>query len=58
MTEDFEKETRVSIGDVAGRMLMALDLDGERRFLRCDKEGYLLCKVVMVDEEEVEVAEE
>lgn len=46
-------EERVSIGDVPARMLMGIDEDGNRRFLRCDEEGFLLCKVVDVEEAEV-----
>ena len=52
-----ELETRVEVGDVPARMLTALDLSGKRRFLRCDKDGFLLCKVVQVDEEELEVVD-
>jgi len=51
-------ESRIEIDGIPGRMLMALDLEGNKRFLRCDEDGFLLCKVVQVDEEELEVAEE
>ena len=58
MSREEEREERVAIDDVPGRMLMGLDLNGDKRFLRCDDEGFLLCKVVLIGEEEVEVAEE
>ena len=44
-------EERVAIGDVPARMLMGIDEDGNRRFLRCDEDGFLLCKVVAEEEE-------
>ena len=56
--EQDEKESRVAVDDVPGRMLMALDRAGNKRFLRCDEDGFLLCKVVQVDEEELEVSED
>lgn len=57
-TFEEEKENRVAIDDVPGRMLMGLDTNGQKRFLRCDPEGFLLCKAVPVDAEELEVTEE
>ncbi len=50
VTDDLE--TRVEVDSVPGRMLMALDADGNKRFLRCDAEGFLICKVISVDESE------
>ena len=49
--EDLEE--RVSIDDVPGRMLMGIDEDGNKRFLRCDEDGFLICKVVDVEKAEV-----
>jgi len=54
---DLDKEERVEIGSVPARMLMALDGDGNRRFLRCDEDGFLLCRVVQTDEAEFEVTD-
>ena len=46
-------EERVEIDNVPGRMMMGLDADGRKRFLRCDEDGFLICKVVIVEESEV-----
>lgn len=45
MSVNDDLETRVEIDSVPGRMLMALDEDGNKRFVRCDENGFLLCKV-------------
>ncbi|MFC1924298.1 hypothetical protein ACFLXA_02910 [Chloroflexota bacterium] len=54
MAEDLEKEGRVDIDGVPARILMGVDDDGEKRILRCDKDGFLICKVVSLDREEIE----
>ena len=51
-----DMEDRVEIGGVPARMLMGIDADGNKRFLRCDEEGYLICKVVAIDAGELEEA--
>ena len=51
---DLEKEGRTSVEGVPARILMGLDDDGEKRMLRCDKDGFLLVKAVIVGREEVE----
>ncbi len=53
MSEDLEKEGRTSIDNVPARILMGVDDDGEKRILRCDKDGFLLVKAVIVDPEEI-----
>lgn len=58
MPEDPEKEGRIEVEGVPARMLMGMDRNGNKRLLRCDEEGFLLCKVVAVDAEELEVAED
>ena len=52
VTDDLE--TRVEIDSVPARMLMGVDADGNKRFLRCDEDGFLLCKVVTVDAGDIE----
>lgn len=49
-----DPEERVAIDNIPGRMLMALDPDGNKRFVRCDEEGFLICKVVQADKSELE----
>lgn len=49
----FDKEERVEIDGIPARMLMGVDEDGNKRFLRCDEDGFLLCKVVGVEEFEI-----
>lgn len=51
---DLEKEERTDIGGSAVRVLAGVDDDGEKRILRCDKDGFLLVKAVTVDIEELE----
>jgi len=58
MSGDEGLETRIEVQGVPARMLMALDLEGHRRFLRCDEDGFLLCKVISVEEADLEVADE
>ena len=52
VTDDLE--TRVEIDGVPARMLMGVDADGNKRFLRCDENGFLLCKVTFDEEGEIE----
>lgn len=52
MAVNDDLEQRVAIDDVPGRMLMGIDEDGNKRFLRCDEDGFLLCKIVESEEEE------
>lgn len=52
--ENEEKEGRTAIDGVPGRMMMGIDAQGNKRFLRCDEDGFLLCKVVQIDKEEIE----
>jgi hypothetical protein len=58
MPDNIDKEGRIEIDGVAGRMLMGLDVHGNKRFLRCDEDGFLLVKVAIVDPEELEVNED
>ena len=48
------KEERVEVDSVPGRMLMALDEDGNKRFLRCDEDGFLICRVISTEKADVE----
>ena len=52
VTDDLE--SRVEIDSVPARMLMGIDADGNKRFLRCDEDGFLLCKVTSEEEGEIE----
>ena len=52
VTDDLE--SRVEIDSVPARMLMGIDADGNKRFLRCDEDGFLLCKVETADDGEME----
>lgn len=55
MTDELDKgEQRVEIGGVAGRLLMAIDEDGKKRFLRCDEDGFLICRVMSTEKSDVE----
>ena len=49
------EEERVEIDSVPGRMLMGIDANGNKRFIRCDEDGYLLCKVITDESGEIEV---
>ena len=48
-----DQETRTQIDGVPGRLLMGVDADGNKRFLRCDENGFLLCKVAEDDSGEI-----
>ena len=52
--ENEEKEGRVDIDGVPARMLMGIDPNGNKRLVRVDEDGYLLCKVAQIDQEEIE----
>ena len=52
--ENEEKEGRVELDGVPARVLMGVDGNDNKRILRCDEDGYLLCKVVQIDPEEIE----
>jgi len=45
MANDLEKEGRADIEGVPARMLMGIDDDDNKRFLRCDQDGFLLVKI-------------
>ena len=51
VTDDLE--TRVEIDGVPARLLMGIDADGNKRFLRCDEDGFLIVKAIGVDQAEV-----
>jgi len=51
VTDDLE--ARVEIDSVPARLLMGIDADGNKRFLRCDEDGFLLCKVATADDGEI-----
>jgi len=52
--EGIEKEGRTTIDGVPVRLLAGVDGSGNYRILRCDADGYLLCKVVAADEADFE----
>lgn len=52
--EDESLETRPEIEGSAGRMLMGIDAEGHKRYLRCDVDGFLLVKAVSIEEEEIQ----
>ena len=52
--ENEEKEGRTDLDGVPAQALMGIDQNGNRRFVRVDEDGYLLCKVVPIEAEEIE----
>ena len=51
------EEERVLIEGMPGRMLLGIDADGHRRFIRCDEHGFLLCKVISAEEADFDEGE-
>ena len=49
-----DHEERIEVDGVYGRMLMGIDEEGKKRFLRCDSQGYLLVKAAQIDTEDLE----
>ncbi len=52
--ENEEKEGKVAVDGVPCQMLMGVDKSGNKRLLRCDEDGFLLCRVTQIDREEIE----
>lgn len=52
--ENEEKEGKVLLEGSPIRVMAGKDPSGNKRILRCDEEGYLLCKVVPISQEVIE----
>ena len=52
--ENEEKEGRTDLEGVPARVLMGIDRHGNKRILRCDEDGFLLCKVIQIEPEVIE----
>ena len=51
------EEERMEIEGIPGRMLLGIDSEGHRRFLRCDEYGFLLCKVISAEKADFDEGE-